>query len=147
MIGLLQRVVEAEVRVNEQSIARIGPGLVVLIGVEREDTDVHARRLAGRLVKFRVFPDAQEKMNLDIKQTGGELLLVPQFTLVADTARGNRPSFTRAAAPAKGRQLYEILCAECARLGVAPRQGAFGAHMQVQLVNDGPVTFQLRVPA
>ena len=145
MIGLLQRVLSASVSIDGQGIADIGPGLLVLVGVQRGDTEQEATRLLERLLGYRVFPDSAGKMNLAISDTGGELLLVPQFTLAADTRKGMRPSFTPAAAPADGAQLFEwfVTLAEQQHGRVA--RGQFGADMQVALVNDGPVTFWLEV--
>ncbi|MGH6878257.1 MAG: D-aminoacyl-tRNA deacylase [Rhizomicrobium sp.] len=145
MIGLLQRVARASVEVDGRRVAAIGPGLLVLVGVERGDAEVQADRLLERLLSYRVFSDADGRMNRDLRAIGGELLLVPQFTLAADTRKGNRPSFTSAAAPETGERLFRHFCdrarAQVPQTGV----GVFGAHMQVQLVNDGPVTFWLRV--
>lgn len=145
MIGLLQRVNRASVEVGGREIAAIGNGLLVLIGVERGDTEAQAGRLLERLLAYRVFADGEGRMNLDVRQTGGGLLLVPQFTLVADTRKGNRPSFTPAAAPEIGERLFRCLCEEAERQHSHTRWGVFGAHMRVALVNDGPVTFWLRV--
>jgi D-tyrosyl-tRNA(Tyr) deacylase len=143
MIGLLQRVGEASVTVDGERIAAIGRGLLVLVGVEREDTETDAHRLAERLLTYRVFPDDEGRMNRSLLDTAGELLLVPQFTLAADTRKGTRASFTRAAAPESGRRLYEVLLAACRERLPQTQSGVFGAHMQVALVNDGPVTFRL----
>jgi D-tyrosyl-tRNA(Tyr) deacylase len=146
MIGLLQRVISASVIVDGQRISEINRGLLVLVGVQRGDTPAQARRLLERLLAYRVFPDDQGRMNQDLRQIDGGLLLVPQFTLAADTRRGNRPGFSRAAAPADGAALFEALV-ELARASW-PRVGCgrFGADMQVALINDGPVTFWLEVP-
>lgn len=144
MIGLLQRVSRASVEVRGRAVAAIGPGLLVLVGVERDDTPAEAERLAERLLAYRVFADAQGRMNLSVRDVGGALLLVPQFTLAADTAQGNRPGFSRAAAPARGRELFGALAGACAARGLEPALGEFGAAMQVALTNDGPVTFWLR---
>ena len=150
MIALLQRVSEAAVHVNEdgdlRQVGAIGRGLMVLIGVERGDTQAQADRLLERLLAYRVFPDAEDRMNLDLRQAGGELMLVPQFTLAASTHKGNRPSFTSAAPPESGRHLFDHLLASARRELGACETGEFGAHMMVQLTNDGPVTFRLRVP-
>ena len=147
VIGLLQRVSEASVSVDGDVIAAIGTGLLVLAGVERGDGRAEAKRLAQRLVQYRVFPDAAGRMNLSVADAGGGILLVPQFTLAADTTRGNRPGFSRAADPEAGTALFDALCDEVDwALGKAPGRGRFGASMQVALVNDGPVTFWLRVP-
>src|SRR5690606_24812649 len=143
MIGLLQRVGEASVTVNGEPVAAITRGLLVLVGVEREDTEADARRLAERLLTYRVFPDDEGRMNRSLLDTAGELLLVPQFTLAADTRKGTRASFTRAAAPETGRRLYETLLAACREQLPQTQSGVFGANMQVALVNDGPVTFRL----
>lgn len=150
MIALLQRVAEASVFVRhtdgERLTGAIGPGLAVLVGVERGDTEAQADRLLERLLAYRVFEDAQGRMNLDIRQVGGELMLVSQFTLAADTDRGNRPSFTPAAEPTEGRRLFEHLLARAREVLGHVASGEFGAHMVVKLANDGPVTFRLRVP-
>lgn len=145
MIGLLQRVAEASVSVDSSEVARIGPGLLVLVGIERGDGDREVGRLLERLVTYRVFPDAAGRMNLSLEDTGGGLLLVPQFTLAAATRKGTRPGFSPAAAPEDGERLFRILVAR-AQARIDGAQGApFGAHMRVSLVNDGPVTFWLQV--
>jgi D-tyrosyl-tRNA(Tyr) deacylase len=146
MIGLLQRVTEASVTVDDATVARIGTGLLVLVGVERGDTDAQVQRLAERLLGYRVFPDGEGRMNLGVRDIGGALLLVPQFTLAADTAKGMRPGFGAAADPDTGAARFEELRGYARAGGVPVETGVFGAHMQVQLVNDGPVTFHLRVP-
>ncbi|NKN32617.1 D-aminoacyl-tRNA deacylase [Marichromatium bheemlicum] len=143
MIGLLQRVSRARVAVAGETIGAIDRGLLVLVGVQRGDTEARAERLLERLLGYRVFPDASERMNLSLRDIDGGLLLVPQFTLAADTRKGTRPGFSSAAPPDEGRRLFELLLerarAECA----AVQSGRFGADMQVELVNDGPVTFWL----
>ena len=145
MIGLLQRVSEARVRVAGRTVGEIGRGLLVLVGVERGDDRARAERLLDKLLHYRVFADAEGRMNLDLTQIAGGLLLVPQFTLPADTRKGLRPSFTPAAAPAEGEALFDHLL-QLARARHSPvAAGVFGADMQVGLVNDGPVTFWLRV--
>jgi D-tyrosyl-tRNA(Tyr) deacylase len=145
MIGLLQRVSEASVCIAGERVAAIRAGLLVLVAVERGDTEAQADRLLERLLGYRVFPDGEARMNLDVRATGGGLLLVPQFTLAADTRKGMRPSFTPAAAPAEGERLFGYLVAQ-ARAAHAPvASGRFGADMQVSLTNDGPVTIWLRV--
>ena len=160
MIALLQRVAEAAVLVNENLahpsqaqesagrknvVARIGPGMLALIGVQRGDGPEQASRLLQRMLNWRMFADDDGKMNLNVEQTAGGLLLVPQFTLAADTGSGNRPSFTPAAPPDHGKQLFDLLVrsarASYPRVGC----GIFGADMHVSLVNDGPVTFWLQV--
>jgi D-tyrosyl-tRNA(Tyr) deacylase len=145
MIGLLQRVSQASVTVGGRLTGGIGRGLLVLVGVERGDGPGEAERLLERLVTYRVFPDGEDRMNLSLADTGGGLLLVPQFTLAADTHKGTRAGFSTAAAPEDGRRLFEHLVA-CARRRLGKVEtGEFGAAMQVALVNDGPVTFWLQV--
>ncbi len=146
MIGLLQRVTEASVVVEEETVAKIAGGLLVLAGVERNDGEVQADRLLERLLGYRVFEDAEGRMNLALRDVQGGLLLVPQFTLAADTRKGMRPSFSPAAAPQEGQRLFEYLAARARGLHEPVETGVFGANMQVALVNDGPVTFWLRVP-
>src|SRR5262245_66053673 len=145
MIGLIQRVSGANVTVDSLEVANIGVGLLVLVGVEREDGPERAAKLASRLVAYRVFADAAGKMNLSVRDVGGALLLVPQFTLVADTSGGLRPSFSRAAPPEAGARLFDALVAAVAATGVPHARGRFGADMKVTLTNDGPVTFWLHV--
>lgn len=146
MIALLQRVSQASVTLdNQQTIAQIGPGLLVLIGVEKADTSAIADRLLQRIVNYRVFSDAENKMNLSLQDISGDLLLVPQFTLPADTRKGNRPSFTPAASPEQGKLLFEHLLAQARTLPNLVESGQFGADMQVSLTNNGPVTFWLQV--
>ncbi|MGB5103620.1 MAG: D-aminoacyl-tRNA deacylase [Steroidobacteraceae bacterium] len=148
MIGLLQRVSSASVRVDGTVVGQIGTGLLVLLAVQPDDTPAQADRLMERLVGYRVFPDAEGRMNLGLLEIGGGLLLVPQFTLAADTTKGMRPSFTSAASPELGRSLFEHAVAQArARLGDRVASGRFGAHMEVSLTNDGPVTFWLEVTA
>jgi D-tyrosyl-tRNA(Tyr) deacylase len=143
MIGLLQRVTGASVDVDGERIAEIGPGLLVLVGVRPEDTASNAERLLDRLLGYRIFADDDGRMNLSLGQAGGGLLLVPQFTLAADTRKGRRPGFSTAAPPAQGERLFLHLVA-CAKTRLPGCQsGKFGADMQVSLVNDGPVTFWL----
>ena len=144
MIALLQRVSHAAVRVEGEQIASIGKGTLALVAVERGDTDEAARRLAERVLAYRIFSDAAGKMNLSLRDVKGELLAVSQFTLAADTASGLRPSFSSAAAPEEGRRLFDHFVATAAQ--AAPvKTGRFGADMQVSLVNEGPVTFWLRI--
>jgi len=146
MIALIQRVEEATVRVAGEVVGEIGPGLLALVGVERGDGSAQARRLLERLLTYRVFADADGRMNLSLTDTEGGLLLVPQFTLAADTRKGTRPSFTPAAAPADGARLFDelVTLAEGRHRPVAA--GRFGADLRVSLINDGPVTFWLRTP-
>jgi D-tyrosyl-tRNA(Tyr) deacylase len=145
MIGLLQRVTEASVRVDGKVVGQINHGLLVLIGIEKSDTEAQADRLLARLLGYRVFPDNDGKMNLSLKEIGGGLLLVPQFTLPADTKKGMRPSFSSAASPENGSRLFNYLVASAKSAHANVETGLFGADMQVSLVNDGPVTFWLQV--
>ena len=146
MIALVQRVSEAQVTVGEETVGAIGAGILALVGVERGDDEQQAGRLVERVLGYRIFPDAEGRMNLSLADTGGALLAVPQFTLAADTRKGARPSFSGAAAPAEGERLFGCFVALArARVG-AVATGRFGAEMRVRLVNDGPVTFWLQVP-
>jgi len=146
MIGLLQRVSEASVRVDGALVGAIGPGLLVLVGVQAGDTATQGERLLERLVTYRVFADDTGRMNRSLEETGGGLLLVPQFTLAAETHKGTRPGFSTAAVPALGRERFAALVALAeTRLPGRVATGRFGANMQVALVNDGPVTFWLEV--
>jgi D-tyrosyl-tRNA(Tyr) deacylase len=146
MIALLQRVSKASVHVNGKRIGGIRLGILALIGVERNDSEAEADRLLQRVLAYRIFPDSTGRMNLDVRQSGGGLLLVPQFTLAANTRKGNRPSFTAAADPAAGDRLFTYLAERAASEFDEVSTGRFGADMQVSLVNDGPVTFWLQVP-
>ncbi|MBT6277530.1 MAG: D-tyrosyl-tRNA(Tyr) deacylase [Chromatiales bacterium] len=145
MIGLLQRVSHANVVVDGTEVGAIDHGLLVLIGVERGDGDPQAQRLLERLLGYRVFSDAGGKMNLSVRDVSGGLLLVPQFTLPADTRKGTRPSFTPAAPPDEGRRMFQSLVDLARQQTVPVATGQFGADMQVSLTNDGPVTFWLQV--
>jgi D-tyrosyl-tRNA(Tyr) deacylase len=143
MIALIQRVSRAEVALREQRVAAIGRGILAFIGVRRADTEECAARLAARVLAYRVFPDTEARMNLSVRDIGGAVLLVPQFTLAADTKKGTRAGFSTAAAPPQAQRLFEHLLG-CAQRAYAPvSAGVFGADMQVSLVNDGPVTFWL----
>jgi D-tyrosyl-tRNA(Tyr) deacylase len=146
VIGLLQRVSAARVDIGGETVGAIGRGLLVLVCAERGDDEASAGRLLERLLNYRVFSDALGKMNLSLRDVGGGFLLVPQFTLAADTNSGNRPSFTPAAPPEEGRRLFEFLVSRATESHVGTASGRFGADMQVSLTNDGPVTFWLRVP-
>ncbi|MSQ91765.1 MAG: D-tyrosyl-tRNA(Tyr) deacylase [Gammaproteobacteria bacterium] len=146
MIGLLQRVTSAAVEVEGREIARIGPGLLVLVAVERDDTSDEAGRLLDRLLNYRVFADAEDRMNLSVQDVNGGLLLVPQFTLAADTKKGLRPGFSTAAPPEQGKRLFEELLVIARQRFPGVQAGPFGAHMQVSIVNDGPVTFWIQAP-
>src|SRR5690606_38751837 len=145
MIGLLQRVSRARVTVAGEVIGQIGTGLLVLVGVERGDGPAEAKRLAERLVEYRVFPDDSGRMNRSLADVGGEMLLVPQFTLAADTRKGTRAGFSKAADPEDGAALFDRLVEEVKALGVPTATGRFGASMEVELTNVGPVTFWLQV--
>jgi D-tyrosyl-tRNA(Tyr) deacylase len=145
MIGLLQRVPRAAVEVQGETVASIGRGLLVLVGIERGDGEAQAQRLLERLLGYRVFPDDEGRMNRSLRDIDGELLLVPQFTLAADTAKGTRASFTAAADPAHARSLFAWMVERARQQFPRTQSGRFGADMQVSLVNDGPVTFSLRV--
>ncbi len=144
MIGLLQRVTQAQVTVDGDTVASINTGLLVLVGIEKNDSEKQAQRLFQKLIDYRVFPDEQDKMNLSLQDIKGGLLLVPQFTLAADTQKGLRPSFSSAAAPELGKQLFEYLIAYARQQFTSVETGVFGAEMQVSLINDGPVTFWLK---
>ena len=143
MIALLQRVSGASVEIDGETVGRIGPGLMVLVAVHRDDEDRDIARLAERFLTYRVFPDAEDRMNRSLLDEGLGLLLVPQFTLAADTRKGTRASFTRAAAPEKGAAYFDRLVAACREQLETVETGQFGANMQVSLTNDGPVTFWL----
>jgi len=145
VIGLLQRVSSAQVVANGATTGSIDAGLLVLIGIERGDTQIQADRLLQRLLGYRVFPDCNGKMNDSLHDIGGGLLLVPQFTLAADTDKGMRPSFSHAATPELAQQLFDYLCEQARQRHSVVETGVFGADMEVGLLNDGPVTFWLRV--
>ena len=145
MIGLLQRVRHAQVNIQEKTVAEIDTGLLVLIGIEKEDDEAKAERLLQRLLGYRVFADDSGKMNLSLNDIHGGLLLVPQFTLAADTRKGMRPGFSGAATPAQAKQLFEYFSRQAISGYERVACGVFGADMQVSLTNDGPVTFSLKV--
>ena len=145
MRALVQRVSRAAVDVGGERVAEIGPGLLVLLGVMTGDAEREADALAGRLARLRVFPDEHRPMNVDVRAAGGEVLLVSQFTLAADTSRGNRPSFVSAARPEIAEPLYLRVAEQLRAAGVPTSTGVFGASMAVSLVNDGPVTIPLEV--
>jgi len=146
LIGLIQRVSGSSVAINGEIVAKIGQGLLVLVGIERGDGIAEANKLADRLVAYRVFSDDAGKMNRSVRDAGGSVLLVPQFTLAADTSGGLRPSFSKAAPPDIGAALFDALVASVAGTGIPYACGRFGSDMQVTLTNDGPVTFWLQVP-
>lgn len=143
MIALIQRVLEARVTVRERSVGAIGPGLLALIAVERSDTSANVTRMVERLLGYRVFPDDEGRMNRSLVDTGGSLLIVSQFTLAADTAKGTRPSFTPAATPDVAEELFNEVVALARSRHACVETGEFGAEMHVSLVNHGPVTFRL----
>ncbi len=145
MIGLLQRVRSARVTVGDETVGEIGPGLLLLVCAEPADTEASGRRLLDKLLKLRIFSDAQGRMNRSLVDVGGGLLIVSQFTLAADVSGGNRPSFSGAAPAALGLRLYDALVAEARARHPQVATGRFGADMQVALVNDGPVTIPLRI--
>lgn len=151
MIALIQRVSKASVHVNENSAqaeltGAIGKGILALVAVEKGDTEAQADRLLQRLISYRIFEDDSGRMNLDLRHVGGQLLLVSQFTLAADTNCGKRPSFTPAAEPSEAKRLFNYLLEVAGHELGKVASGRFGTHMQVSLINDGPVTFHLRVP-
>lgn len=145
MIALLQRALEAKVVVEGATVGAIGAGLMVLLCAERNDTEKEADALLAKLLSYRVFADDAGKMNRSITDTQGGLLLVPQFTLAADTQSGTRPSFTPAAVPAEGKRLFDYFVEKARGKHAVVETGEFGAHMQVSLTNDGPVTFWLQI--
>ncbi|MDO9169138.1 MAG: D-aminoacyl-tRNA deacylase [Methylobacter sp.] len=144
MITLIQRVTTATVTVNHQQIGKIDTGIMALVAVEKEDTQKDAQRLLERILNYRIFADSDDRMNLSLRDINGGLLLVPQFTLAADTQTGNRPRFISAAPPEKGKELFDYLQQLAKQLYPTVEFGQFGADMQVSLVNNGPVTFTLR---
>jgi len=146
MIALIQRVTEASVTVNGERLGEIGQGLLALVGVRPNDDDETAQRLLERLLTYRVFGDAEGRMSRSLTSISGGLLLVPQFTLTADTRKGNRPGFSTAAPPEKAERLFNHLCALARRAHPTVATGRFGADMKVALINDGPVTFWLQTP-
>ena len=145
MIALLQRVSQARVVVNQNVIGEIDGGILAFIGVEQNDSASEVKRLTERVLSYRLFSDGEGKMNLDVQQSGGALLLVPQFTLAANTNKGNRASFTSAAPPEIGERLFKDMVNLAKQSSTRVATGQFGAHMEVSLVNDGPVTFWLQV--
>lgn len=145
MIGLIQRVSQAQVAIDRVTVGQIERGILLLLGVEKADTEAQAGRLLERVLGYRIFPDAQGKMNLSLREINGGLLIVPQFTLPADTRKGMRPSFTPAAPPAQGAALFNYFTAQARQQLLTVQTGVFAADMQVSLTNDGPVTFWLQV--
>jgi D-aminoacyl-tRNA deacylase len=147
MIAILQRVSQASVRVDDQVIGQIGAGLLVLLCAEKGDTDAVADKMLAKMLKLRIFSDDAGKMNRSVQDVGGGLLVVSQFTLAADVAGGNRPSFTQAAAPDEGRRLYNHFVTQARALHPVVQTGRFAADMQVSLINDGPITIPMRMNA
>jgi len=145
MIAMIQRVSNASVSVNEQLVGAIKGGLLVLLCVEKGDTDKQAKRLAEKVLAYRIFADENEKMNLNVQQVNGELLVISQFTLAAETKKGNRPGFGNSADPLEAKRLYELFNAHCRALGSVVENGIFAADMQVTSTNDGPTTFWLQI--
>jgi len=145
MITIIQRVTQASVSIEENTVGKIEQGIMALIAVEKNDTEKSVQRLLERILNYRIFPDADDRMNLSLKAIQGGLLLIPQFTLAADTNSGNRPSFTPAASPEQGQLLFNHLLSLAKQSYPTTQTGVFGADMQVSLINDGPVTFTLTV--
>lgn len=145
MIGLIQRVSEASVTVDATTIGHIEQGMLLLLGVEKEDGQAQIDKLVKKVSQYRMFSDEQGKMNLNVQQAGGSVLVVSQFTLVADTQKGNRPGFSRGASPEVGEALYLQFVEALKATGIPVQTGEFGADMKVRLVNDGPVTFHFQV--
>lgn len=144
MITIIQRVTTAKVTINNQDIGKIDTGIMALVAVEKADTEKDAQRLLERILNYRIFADSDDRMNLSLRDINGGLLLIPQFTLAADTQKGNRPSFISAAPPEKGKELFDYLQQLAKQTYANVEFGQFGADMQVSLVNNGPVTFTLR---
>ncbi|WP_031433086.1 D-aminoacyl-tRNA deacylase [Methylomarinum vadi] len=145
MISIIQRVIESDVTVDGKVIGSIGQGIMALVAVEKTDSEKQADRLLERILNYRIFADANGKMNLSLRDIDGGLLIVPQFTLAADTEKGNRPSFASAASPEQGRELFTYFQQQAGKIYPSTQFGRFGADMKVALINDGPVTFMLRV--
>lgn len=145
MLTIIQRVTEACVVINDQVIGKIDQGIMALVAIEKADTENEANRLLEKILKYRIFSDDNDKMNLSLRDINGGLLIVPQFTLAANTQSGNRPSFSPAASPEKGAALFSYFCQQATAKYPAAEFGEFGADMKVSLVNDGPVTFTLKI--
>ncbi|MDA7745802.1 D-aminoacyl-tRNA deacylase [Psychromonas sp.] len=145
MIAMIQRVTDASVVVEGVTVGAIKSGLLVLLGVEKGDTDKQSQRLAEKVLAYRIFSDQDGKMNLNVQQAGGQLLVISQFTLVADTKKGNRPGFSNGAEPAEAERLYQLFSEQCRQLNCHVENGIFAADMQVTSTNDGPTTFWLQV--
>ncbi len=145
MLTIIQRVTEAKVVVNNITIGKINQGIMALVAIEKQDTEKETERLLNRILSYRIFADENDKMNLSLRDINGGLLLIPQFTLAANTQSGNRPSFSAAATPEDGRRLFSYFCEQASIAYPSSKFGQFGADMQVSLTNDGPVTFTLKV--
>ena len=145
MIALIQRVTNASVTVEGKTVGAINTGLLVLLAVEKGDTDKQCKRLAEKVLAYRIFVDENDKMNLNVQQAGGDLLVISQFTLAAETKKGNRPGFSNGAEPAEADRLYQLFSLQCQQLGCHVENGIFAADMQVTSTNDGPTTFWLQV--
>ncbi|PKH03831.1 D-tyrosyl-tRNA(Tyr) deacylase [Psychromonas sp. MB-3u-54] len=145
MIALIQRVSDARVTVSGETIGQIGTGLLVLLGIEKEDNESKCKRLAQKVLAYRLFADGDDKMNLNVQQAEGSLLVISQFTLAAQTNKGNRPSFSKGAHPIEAKRLYDLFNQNCAEMGIKVETGEFAADMQVSSTNNGPVTFWLQV--
>jgi D-tyrosyl-tRNA(Tyr) deacylase len=147
MRALVQRVAKCEVRSGGRAVSAIGPGLLVLLGVSTDDGEADVDFIAGKVINMRIFDDEEGRLNLSLAEAGGELMVVSQFTLYGDTRKGRRPSYIKAAPPERAQELYELVCEKFAAAGFFPGKGVFQAHMEVELVNDGPVTILLESPA
>ena len=145
MIALIQRVSHANVDVDNKTVGQINQGLLIFLGVEKGDDEQKCKRLAERVLAYRIFSDENDKMNLNVQQVGGSLLVISQFTLAADTKKGNRPGFSNGAEPREAKRLYDLFSDNCREIGITVENGIFAADMQVSLTNDGPVTFWLQV--
>jgi len=147
MKACVQRVSRAQVTIEDEICGRIGPGMLVLLGVGQEDTEVEARQMAEKVANLRIFEDDQGKMNLGLADVGGAMLVVSQFTLLGDCRKGRRPSFVAAAPPEQAEELYQVFVDEIGRRGIGVATGRFRRHMEVELVNDGPVTLLVEIPS
>ncbi|MFQ3176411.1 MAG: D-tyrosyl-tRNA(Tyr) deacylase [Psychromonas sp.] len=145
MIALIQRVSDARVTVFGETIGQIGSGLLILLGVEKGDDEAKCKRLAQKVLAYRIFADSDDKMNLNVQQAEGAVLVISQFTLAAQTNKGNRPGFSNGAEPIEARRLYDLFNQNCVEMGIKVESGEFAADMQVSSTNDGPVTFWLQV--
>lgn len=145
MIALIQRVTQAKVEIASETVGQINHGLLVLLGVEKDDNEQKAKRLCEKVCGYRIFSDEKDKMNLNVQQVGGSLLVVSQFTLAADTQKGMRPGFSNGASPELANALYHYFIEQCQQQGLNTQTGRFAADMQITLTNDGPVTFWLQV--